>query len=236
MDEQSRPRISSGVPGLDDVVGGGFLASRLHLLKGAPGTGKTVLANQIGFHHARAGGRVLYGTLLAEMHGTLLDNLRSFAFFEPSVVGQQVQYLSFTAALQERGLDGIMRDLGTVVRRDRPSVLVLDGFLPIDPMIGSSLRVAMFMQDLEALSSLLGMNVLLTDSTPARTQVPMHTLADGIIELEESLLGRRTRRALRVCKMRGTRHLEGLHPFHIDREGCHVSPRVPAARESARGD
>lgn len=37
----SEQRVLTGVPGLDVVLGGGFIPGSLYLLKGAPGTGKT---------------------------------------------------------------------------------------------------------------------------------------------------------------------------------------------------
>src|SRR5690606_91141 len=70
-----RSRLETGVPGLDVVLGGGLLKGGIYLLTGGPGTGKTVIANQICFHHAREGGRCLYVTLLAESHSRLLTNL-----------------------------------------------------------------------------------------------------------------------------------------------------------------
>ncbi len=36
-------RISTGVPGLDDVLNGGLTLDRLYLLQGRPGAGKTTL-------------------------------------------------------------------------------------------------------------------------------------------------------------------------------------------------
>ena len=42
MDE----RISTGMSGLDDILGGGFDPNRLYLVEGTPGSGKTTLALQ----------------------------------------------------------------------------------------------------------------------------------------------------------------------------------------------
>jgi len=45
-------RVPTGVPGLDTILGGGFLAGGVYIIQGTPGTGKTTLANQIIFNHA----------------------------------------------------------------------------------------------------------------------------------------------------------------------------------------
>ena len=52
-------RIASGVPGLDAILHGGFLKDGIYIIQGSPGSGKTILANQICFHHASNGGCVL---------------------------------------------------------------------------------------------------------------------------------------------------------------------------------
>jgi circadian clock protein KaiC len=226
MSEKFRERISSGIPGFDEVTGGGLPTNRVHVLKGAPGSGKTVLASQLCFHAARRGSQVLYVTLLSELNAMILGNLNTFAFFVPSLVGRQLKYLSLSGTFRDRGLLGLLQDLATAIRQERPAVMVMDGFFPIATSDGPMLPASMFLQDLDALVSLAEATLILTDSTPARVNAPVHVLADGIIELEEALIGARTRRTLRVCKLRGGRHLSGLHTFSIDEGGVRVSPRL----------
>ena len=80
------PRLETGIPGLDAVLGGGLPAGRTSLVAGQPGTGKTTLGNQLAYHHAAAGGRAVVATLLAETHDLMLTNLASFTFFDASLV------------------------------------------------------------------------------------------------------------------------------------------------------
>lgn len=63
MAEAGRTRVSSGVPGLDEVLEGGFLAERACLVRGAPGTGKTTLGLQFLAAGAEAGEPVLFISL-----------------------------------------------------------------------------------------------------------------------------------------------------------------------------
>src|ERR687894_909488 len=97
-------RIPSGVPGLDTVLRGGFLRGGIYLITGDPGTGKTILVNQIAFHHVTSGGRVVYVTLLAELHTRMLTHLQTLAFFDPAPLGDALYYISGYQALQDGGL------------------------------------------------------------------------------------------------------------------------------------
>src|SRR4051794_11136041 len=80
----SAKRSATGVPGLDDILFGGFIPNRLYLVDGDPGAGKTTLALQYLLEGAKAGEKVLYVTLsetkeelqaVAESHGWSLDAL-----------------------------------------------------------------------------------------------------------------------------------------------------------------
>ena len=122
---QEIERVPSGVPGVDTVLRGGFPRGGIHILQGAPGAGKTILGNQICFHHAAAGGRALYATLLAETHSRMLLHLGTLRFFDAARLPDQVSYVSGFGALQAEGLPG----LDTVLRGGFPrgGVHVLQG-------------------------------------------------------------------------------------------------------------
>ena len=80
-------RISTGIPGLDTVLHGGFRRGRTYMVMGMPGAGKTILANQACFHHIRHGQTALYVTLLAESHVEMVSNLHDLSFFDASRIG-----------------------------------------------------------------------------------------------------------------------------------------------------
>src|SRR6266576_7203923 len=84
-DESSRPmleRMPTAVAGLDTVLRGGFVRGGICIVQGSPGAGKTILGNQICFHHVAAGGRALYATVLAENHARMLLHIGQLGFFE----------------------------------------------------------------------------------------------------------------------------------------------------------
>ena len=85
-------RISTGLSGLDDILGGGFDPDRLYLVEGTPGSGKTTLALQFLLEGVKSGEKVLYITLseseselrlVATRHGWSLDGVPIFQLVPP---------------------------------------------------------------------------------------------------------------------------------------------------------
>ena len=74
------------------ILGGGFMLGGLYILQGAPGSGKTIFANQICFHHVADGGRAMFVTLLAENHARMIANLRQMSFFKEARIGAELTY------------------------------------------------------------------------------------------------------------------------------------------------
>src|SRR4051812_14569848 len=92
-------RVPTGVQGLDTLLRGGLVQGGVYMVLGMPGAGKTILGNQVCFHHVSTGGRALYVTLLAESHTRMISNLSSMDFFEPSVIPGSMAYLSAYSVL-----------------------------------------------------------------------------------------------------------------------------------------
>ena len=84
--------IETGVPQLDRVLGGGLLRGSLAMVIGAPGAGKTVMAQQIAFHAAAQERATLFLTGYSETHDKLLSHSRGLTFFQPDRVGDKIQF------------------------------------------------------------------------------------------------------------------------------------------------
>src|SRR3954468_20284156 len=132
-DEGEIARVPSHVPGLDAILYGGFLQGGLYMVQGPPGAGKTILASQILYGHAAAGGRAIFVTVLGESHGRMLAHLRPMRFFDPSLVPDRVTYISAYQALDddENGLKRLINLFRREVQASGATLLVLDGLSAI---------------------------------------------------------------------------------------------------------
>ncbi len=222
-----RRRLSSGIPGLDQVLGGGFFPRSIYIVNGRPGAGKTIFGSQICFHATRSGERALFVTLLAETHGHLLANLESLGFYDPTVVADSLIFINGYSVLEKDGLTGLLGLLRATIRDHKASVLVLDGLVTAEQISGSDLAFKKFIHELQTLVGVVGCTVFLLSSGKSDDVVrPEHTMVDGILDLQDELDEMRAARTLLVRKLRGTPYLRGRHFFDITQDGITVYPRL----------
>src|SRR3954454_11949879 len=124
--------VPTGVPGLDEILMGGYSAHRAHLIEGRPGSGKTTLGLQFLLDGMARGERCLYITLseskrellsVAERHGWSLDGLDLYELVPPdlSLVHKQQQSLVYSSDLV---LGEAVHIVLSEVERLRPSRVV----------------------------------------------------------------------------------------------------------------
>src|SRR5919204_5662914 len=101
-------RLPTGVPGLDEVLGGGLPEYSFTLIAGAPGTGKTTLAHQIVFALATPERRALYFSVIGEPALKMLRYQQQMAYFDPAKVGESVRFINLSDAVLTQGLDQVL--------------------------------------------------------------------------------------------------------------------------------
>ena len=127
--------LETGVPNLDRVLGGGLQRGAIVLVVGAPGAGKTMLGQQIGFHRARRGEPVLYLTGYSETHDKLVAHNRGLRFFDPALLGRLVQLGSLTDLLGQGAAEAEKAVLRTA-RQQGTRLVVLDSFRGLRRLAG----------------------------------------------------------------------------------------------------
>jgi circadian clock protein KaiC len=231
-------RISTGIPGLDDVLGGGIPSDRLYLIQGEPGTGKTTMALQFLLEGIRRGEKCLFITLsetkdelwsVARSHGWTLDGLN---IFELSAAQQarpgEANTLFHPSEIE---LNEVTEVLLEEIRRLHPARVVLDSLSELRLLAQNALR---FRRQILALKQhFVGKGatvMLLDDRINDGDEAQAHTVAHGVLELEQLApeYGPERRR-LRFVKVRGVEFSGGYHDYAIERGGIAVFPRLIAA-------
>ena len=220
-------RLLSGIAGLDTILGGGFMLGGLYIVQGAPGAGKTILANQICFHHVARGGRAMFVTLLAENHARMIANLAQLSFFDEKRIGAELTYLSGYNEMQQGGLAELTKLIRREIQRHRISVLVIDGLVTAAASAPNEQAFKLFVHDLQEIALATDCTMFLTTNV-YREVSPEQTMVDGLITLSDRIYGWRAESDLQVTKFRGSGYLRGRHSYKITDAGIVVYPRIEA--------
>ncbi len=232
----------TGLHGLDVIIAGGLPANCLYLVQGDPGSGKTTLALQFLFEGLRRGETVLYITLsevreelerVASSHGWSLEGipLLEFSAIE-SLLQPESQTTVFHASEMELGkVSQLLRD---EIVKHLPKRVVFDSLSEFRLLAETPLRYRRQLLNLKQELAKQGSTVLLLDDKMDSTRIGSDphvlSLTHGVIEMEQlSPDYGKSRRRLRVMKMRGVRFTEGYHDYIIETGGIRVFPRLVAA-------
>src|SRR5690606_7812390 len=120
------PQLPSGVPGLDSILGGGVPEGSFNLIAGAPGTGKTTLAQQFVFENATPERTALFFTILGEPAAKMLRHQQQYTFFDRAKVDETIRFINLSDAAIERGLEGALERIIEEVEASGAGIVVVD--------------------------------------------------------------------------------------------------------------
>lgn len=249
MQDKEQPDLvlSTGIEGLDTLLGGGLTARRIYLIEGEPGAGKTTAGLQFLNEGVRQGESVVYITLaenreelaaVAASHGWSLDGIHVHEVLpDENLLAGTGQYSMFHPSEVELA-DTLKMVLGVVEER-QPTRVVLDSLSELQLLAESPLRYRRQVLALKQFFSRRNCTVMLLDDRTASAagDLQVRSIAHGVIQLDHAVKDYGVeRRRLRVVKFRGRRVTGGMHDYNLNHGGIVVHPRLVAAETRAIRD
>ena len=227
--------IRTYVPNLDGILNGGLPQHSTLLISGVPGSGKTILAQQIAYGNATPENKALMVTTVSEPLARLIQFTQEFSFFDLEKVGTAVIYEDIGPLLLEGNGEKALLHVAELALQHQPALLIVDSFKAIHDLAESEAGLRCALYRLAATLAALPCTTLLVGEyvSGGLFTAPEATIVDGIIELANQPIGLRDYRSLRVRKLRGSNYRAGEHAFRITSDGLTVFPRFvtpPAPR------
>ncbi len=244
QDKVSIQKLPTGVPGLDEILGGGLPEFSFNIIAGAPGGGKTTLAHQIMFANATPERPGLYFTVLGEPAIKMLRYQQQFQFFDQTKLNASVRFINLSQVVLNDDLNAVLEEIVKEVEATSPGIVVVDSFRTVvrkTPSGASDLELQGFIQRLalnltswQATTFLIGEY----DESEIRDN-PIFTVADGLFWLSQQVERNSIVRKMQIRKSRGQASVPGLHTFRITDAGLQTFPRtfgLIGREDKAKGD
>lgn len=225
-------RIATGCAGLDEILDGGIPANTISVLMGAPGTGKTILAEKIAFCNATPERPTLYLTTLSEPLEKFIFHGQKYSFFDSAKVGVSVIFEDLGTMVREAGIEKLPEITTDLLLKHKPGYLFIDSFKSLNELLGSTAERRTVIYDLATvLTAYQCTSFLIGEYSEAMTtELPEFAIADVVLNLMKYSTNVREQRFLRVEKLRGSHSVPGLHAFSIGQDGIHMYPRLLSPR------
>ena len=231
QDRVSIRQLPTGVPGLDEILGGGLPEYSFNIIAGSPGSGKTTLAHQIVFANASPERPVLYFTVLGEPAIKMLRYQQQFTFFNQYKLDGSVRFINLSQIVLDQDLGAVLDAIMKEVEASNPKIVVVDSFRTVVrraqaktsdmELQGFVQRLALHLTSWQATTFLIGEYV--EDELRGN---PVFTVADGLFWLYQSVERNSIVRKMQVMKLRGQESVPGLHTFRITHDGLQAFPRT----------
>ncbi len=226
-------RLITGIKNLDKILKGGIPLYSVNVISGTPGSGKTILVQNIVFNCAKSGLKTIYLTTTSESQFKMVRHLKEFEFFDDNLLENKFIYRDLAAYLRKEGWQKALEYIDQLIKEHGPNIVVIDSFKAIRNFFPDEKEFRSFVFEIAAKLSIWEITVFLVGEYKEEevTTLSEFTIADGIFHLYGGEERRFQKRYLRILKMRGTSFEQGQHLFQIDSSGIKIFPRIKPSYE-----
>ncbi|WP_436925878.1 RAD55 family ATPase [Halosimplex amylolyticum] len=221
-------RVSSGVPGFDEIVQGGLLKDRLYVVSGPPGSGKTTFSSQFITQGAKAGENCLYVTM-HETKEELMQDMSGYDFgFDQVMASGKIQFLNLMTDSGKRTITqfgtegGLTNRIVAFLEQQDIDRAVIDSTMLLQHFFNDvSDEITGFLSALKQTGTTV---VLISEMTDPSSYADEHYLAHGVIFFHNYLESGGMTRGVQVIKMRGTAIDCDIRAIDFSDRGLRVMP------------
>ena len=230
-------RVKTGIPGLDELIEGGFPEGASILVSGGPGTGKSIFCMQYLYAGAKDyGDPGLYATLEEGPHN-LWWNMQRFNWDLLSLEKEnKLKIIKFDPDLSNReNLEEQVLQIVDKAKEIGARRLVIDSITAFSFWVKdvSSIRFAMYLL-IEKLRSLKCTTVLTCETSGGRTELSRFGVEEFLVDGVIQLFFIPPHRSVFVRKMRGTNNNKYIHPVEITEQGISIKSKEELLWESIK--
>ncbi len=228
-------RVETGVPGFNEMVGGGFESDSINLIAGGSGTGKSIFALQFLLEGLRKGESVLYVSF-EEKKEDFYDDMKQMGWdLEKAEQTKRFIYLEYSPEKIKMMLDEGGGAIESLVLKYNITRMVIDSITSFSILFDDDQEQRQSISELFDILRNWKCTILLTvQDDPADNNdtgiTPFEFGADSITMLYNASTGTERQRFIEVLKMRGTEHSQDVHVFEIGKRGVQVGPKARVRR------
>ncbi|HII66915.1 MAG TPA: recombinase [Thermococcaceae archaeon] len=235
MENKSLPiysRVSTGVKGLDNLIGGGLIPGRVYVVTGPPGSGKTTLGIQFLVEGAKNGEKGIYISLVDDSKTIIQDMLYYRFNLLSHIRSKKIVIYDLGAVLSQGGKKPtwkeILKEIKRIILHENAKRVVIDSFTPLEFMVQDPENKRKEVVGLiKLLSTMEITTIVITEMIESEKYTDDYYVASGVIIMHHFMRQYNMIRALQILKMRGTSHDSNLKKIKITENGIEVYNEAP---------
>ena len=216
-------RVTTGIPGLDDLIEGGLVKGSTTLVSGAAGTGKTIFCSQFMMEGLKNGETCMFITL-EEKPEDIINDVKRFGWDFKKYVAEKKLFLDFQDPFQ---ITDITSPLLDKIQQHKVNRVVVDSTAIFELYYKEPAEIRKQLFKLLTGLKSIGVTSILTSELPEEGNTlgkfgVEEFVVDGVITLRYMGIGESSYGSLQVRKMRRTNHAKDVFSTEIDKNGISV--------------